>query len=79
MLKGGFTLATGKTNRLASMNSSILLQGYDSVAIKADIESGATEQKFNLLMGRHLQREYGQEPQVALTMPILTGTDGVQK
>ncbi|NMA92366.1 MAG: tyrosine--tRNA ligase [Firmicutes bacterium] len=56
-----------------------LLQGYDSVAINADIEFGATEQKFNLLMGRHLQREYGQEPQVALTMPILTGTDGLQK
>ena len=56
-----------------------LMQGYDSVAIQADIEFGATEQKFNLLMGRHLQREYGQEPQVALTMPILVGTDGVQK
>lgn len=56
-----------------------LMQGYDSVAIMADIEFGATEQKFNLLMGRHLQREYGQEPQVALTMPILVGTDGVQK
>lgn len=56
-----------------------LLQGYDSVAINADIEFGATEQKFNLLMGRHLQREYSQEPQVALTMPILTGTDGIQK
>ncbi len=56
-----------------------LMQGYDSVAIKADIEFGATEQKFNLLMGRHLQREYGQEPQVALTMPILVGLDGVQK
>lgn len=56
-----------------------LMQGYDSIAVKADIEFGATEQKFNLLMGRHLQREYGQEPQVALTMPILVGTDGVQK
>ncbi len=56
-----------------------LLQGYDSVAINADIEFGATEQKFNLLMGRHLQREYSQEPQVALTRPILTGTDGIQK
>lgn len=56
-----------------------LLQGYDSVALNADIEFGATEQKFNLLMGRHLQREYGQEPQVALTMPILTGIDGLQK
>ncbi|MEW5785029.1 MAG: tyrosine--tRNA ligase [Bacillota bacterium] len=56
-----------------------LMQGYDSIAIRADIEFGATEQKFNLLMGRHLQREYGQEPQVALTMPILVGTDGEQK
>lgn len=56
-----------------------LMQGYDSVAIRADIEFGATEQKFNLLMGRHLQREYGQEPQVALTMPILVGLDGGQK
>ncbi len=56
-----------------------LMQGYDSIAVKADIEFGATEQKFNLLMGRHLQKEYGQEPQVALTMPILVGTDGVQK
>ena len=56
-----------------------LMQGYDSVAVRADIEFGATEQKFNLLMGRHLQKEFGQEPQVALTMPILVGTDGVQK
>ena len=55
-----------------------LMQGYDSIVVRADIEFGATEQKFNLLMGRHLQREYGQEPQVALTMPILVGTDGVQ-
>lgn len=56
-----------------------LMQGYDSVAIRADIEFGATEQKFNLLMGRQLQREYGQQPQIAFTMPILVGTDGVQK
>lgn len=56
-----------------------LMQGYDSIAIRADIEFGATEQKFNLLMGRQLQRDYGQEPQVAFTMPILVGTDGVQK
>ncbi len=56
-----------------------LMQGYDSVAIKADVEFGATEQKFNLLMGRHLQKEYGQESQVALTMPILTGINGVHK
>jgi len=56
-----------------------LMQGYDSVALKADIELGATEQKFNLLMGRTLQKEYGQEPQVAMMMPILVGTDGVKK
>ncbi len=56
-----------------------LMQGYDSIALEADIEFGATEQKFNLLMGRHLQREFGQEPQVAIMMPILTGTDGEQK
>lgn len=56
-----------------------LMQGYDSVALRADVEFGATEQKFNLLMGRHLQREYGQEPQVCIMMPILVGLDGVQK
>jgi tyrosyl-tRNA synthetase len=56
-----------------------LMQGYDSVALKADVELGGTDQKFNLLVGRNLQREYGLEPQVALTMPILEGTDGVQK
>ncbi len=56
-----------------------LMQGYDSIAVRADIEFGATEQKFNLLMGRQLQREYGQEPQVAFTMPILVGTNGVEK
>ena len=56
-----------------------LMQGYDSIALKADVEFGATEQKFNLLMGRQLQREYGQEPQVAIMMPILTGLDGEQK
>ncbi|SMB98905.1 tyrosyl-tRNA synthetase [Thermanaeromonas toyohensis ToBE] len=56
-----------------------LMQGYDSVALKADVELGGTDQKFNLLMGRTLQREYGQEPQVALMMPILPGLDGVQK
>ena len=53
-----------------------LLQAYDSVALKADVELGATEQKFNLLVGRDIQREYGQQSQVALTMPILVGTDG---
>ncbi|WP_027365539.1 tyrosine--tRNA ligase [Desulfotruncus alcoholivorax] len=56
-----------------------LMQGYDSVALEADIELGGTDQKFNLLMGRTLQREYGQEPQVAIMMPIIEGTDGVQK
>ena len=56
-----------------------LLQGYDSVALKADLELGGTDQKFNLLMGRHLQQEYGQEPQCILTMPLLVGLDGVDK
>ena len=56
-----------------------LMQGYDSVALKADLELGGTDQKFNLLMGRHLQQEYGQEPQCILTMPLLEGTDGVDK
>jgi tyrosyl-tRNA synthetase len=56
-----------------------LVQGYDSVAMKADVELGGTDQKFNLLVGRQLQDAYGQEPQVALTMPILVGLDGVQK
>lgn len=56
-----------------------LVQGYDSVAMKADVELGGTDQKFNLLVGRQLQEIYGQEPQVALTMPILEGLDGVQK
>ncbi len=56
-----------------------LLQGYDSVEMKADIELGGTDQKFNLLVGRELQRHYGQQPQCVLTMPLLEGTDGVQK
>ena len=56
-----------------------LLQGYDSVALKADLELGGTDQTFNLLMGRHLQQEYGQEPQCVLTMPLLVGLDGVDK
>lgn len=56
-----------------------LMQGYDSVALEADVELGGTDQKFNLLMGRTLQKEYGQEPQIAITMPILEGLDGVQK
>lgn len=56
-----------------------LMQGYDSVALEADIEFGGTDQKFNLLMGRHLQEEFGQKPQVAIMVPILEGLDGVQK
>jgi tyrosyl-tRNA synthetase len=55
------------------------MQGYDSVALKSDLELGGTDQKFNLLMGRHLQSEYGQEPQCILTMPLLEGLDGVEK
>ena len=55
------------------------MQGYDSVALKSDLELGGTDQKFNLLMGRHLQQEYGQEPQCILTMPLLEGLDGVDK
>ncbi len=56
-----------------------LMQGYDSVALRSDIELGGTDQKFNLLVGRELQREYGQEPQCILTMPLLEGLDGVDK
>lgn len=56
-----------------------LMQGYDSVAIRADVELGATEQKFNLLTARDVQREYGQEPQVILTLPVLEGIDGTQR
>ncbi len=56
-----------------------MIQGYDSVAMKADVELGGTDQKFNLLVGRHLQEVYGQKPQIVMTMPILEGLDGVQK
>jgi tyrosyl-tRNA synthetase len=56
-----------------------LIQGYDSVVLKADVELGGTDQRFNLLIGRELQREFGQEPQVVVTLPLLEGTDGVQK
>ena len=56
-----------------------IVQGYDSVALKADVELGGTDQKFNLLVGRSLQQDFGQEPQVVLTMPLLEGLDGVQK
>ena len=56
-----------------------LVQGYDSVALRADVELGGTDQRFNLLLGRHLQEHYGQEPQVVLTTPLLEGLDGVNK
>jgi tyrosyl-tRNA synthetase len=56
-----------------------LMQGYDSVALKSDIELGGTDQKFNLLVGRELQKSYGQEQQCILTMPLLEGLDGVEK
>ena len=56
-----------------------LMQGYDSVALEADVELGGTDQKFNLLMGRELQKSYGQDPQIILTMPLLEGLDGVNK
>jgi len=56
-----------------------LVQGYDSVALKSDVELGGTDQKFNLLVGRHLQESYGQEPQIVITMPLLEGLDGVNK
>ncbi len=56
-----------------------LLQGYDSVVVRADVELGGTDQKFNLLVGRQLQKDYGQQPQVIMTMPLLEGTDGVRK
>jgi tyrosyl-tRNA synthetase len=56
-----------------------LMQGYDSVALRSDLELGGTDQKFNLLVGRELQRHYGQEPQCILTMPLLEGLDGVEK
>ena len=55
------------------------MQGYDSVEIKADVELGGTEQRFNILMGRNLQKEYGQESQIAIFMPLLEGTDGIEK
>src|SRR5437762_1070482 len=56
-----------------------LLQGYDSVAMHADVELGGTDQKFNLLMGRELQKHFGQPPQIIITTPLLEGLDGVQK
>ena len=56
-----------------------LMQGYDSVALKADIEIGGTDQTFNLLVGRELQKDYNQEPQVVMTFPLLVGLDGKEK
>ena len=56
-----------------------LIQGYDSVAMRADVELGGTDQKFNMLVGRELQRAFGQPPQVVMTMPLLEGLDGVRK
>jgi tyrosyl-tRNA synthetase len=70
-----------KTQQPVAMHELLypLVQGYDSVALEADVELGGTDQRFNLLVGRDLQREYGQESQVVLTMPLLEGLDGVQK
>jgi tyrosyl-tRNA synthetase len=70
-----------KDNRPIALHELLypLVQGYDSVALEADVELGGTDQKFNLLMGRNLQREYNQEPQVIITTPLLEGLDGVQK
>ncbi len=70
-----------KSNRPISLLEFVypLAQGYDSVALHADVELGGTDQKFNLLMAREIQRDYGQEPQVILTLPLLEGTDGVEK
>ena len=70
-----------KSNRPISVLEFLypLVQGYDSVALRADVELGGSDQVFNLLVGREIQREYGQEPQVVITMPLLVGTDGVEK
>src|SRR4026208_821637 len=70
-----------KNNQPISIHEMLypLVQGYDSVALEADVELGGTDQKFNLLVGRELQREYGQESQIVLTMPLLEGLDGIQK
>jgi tyrosyl-tRNA synthetase len=70
-----------KSNQPIAMHEFLypLVQGYDSVALQADVELGGTDQKFNLLVGRALQQQYGQEPQIVLTMPLLEGLDGVNK
>jgi tyrosyl-tRNA synthetase len=70
--------AAGKTISLLELMYPVL-QGYDSVAVQADVELGGTDQKFNLLMGREMQKEYNQEPQVVMMMPLLEGLDGVRK
>ena len=59
--------------------STLFMQGYDSIVLKSDIELGGTEQRFNILMGRSLQKDYGLESQVAIFMPLLEGTDGIDK
>merc|ERR1711976_515535 len=70
-----------KNNQSISIHEFIypLLQGYDSVYLKSDVEIGGTDQKFNLLVGRELQKKYGQNPQIVITMPLLEGTDGKKK
>ena len=70
-----------KANQSISIHEFLypLVQGYDSVALEADVELGGTDQKFNLLMGREIQKHFGQAPQVVITMPLLEGLDGVQK
>ena len=71
----------GTATKNISMHEFIypLLQGYDSVYLKSDVELGGTDQKFNLLVGRELQKKYGQNPQIVITMPLLEGTDGKNK
>jgi len=81
MLERDDFLKRYKNNKPITMQEFMypLIQGYDSVVLKADVELGGTDQKFNLLVGRNLQGDFGQEPQVVLTMPLLEGTDGVNK
>ncbi|MDD5355658.1 MAG: tyrosine--tRNA ligase [Candidatus Omnitrophica bacterium] len=81
MLERDDFLKRFKENRPISILEFVypLIQGYDSVVLKADVELGGTDQKFNLLVGRELQREYGCQPQVVMTMPLLEGTDGINK
>ena len=81
MLERDDFLKRYKNNKPITMQEFMypLIQGYDSVVLKADVELGGTDQKFNLLVGRNLQGDFGQEPQVVITMPLLEGTDGVDK